>query len=213
MPASRTPFPLYFGLVGIACALAAGCPSKAPTVVDSGPAVLAAVDAGARSRARRPRRRRPTARVPNGAPVVAANEPAETVDEDEAPAPRPRMTETGPTLPEDLGPPPSQELDLTQNATGPMGLEPSQVRRSMDPLLPRLSNCAAATTDESGRGPRGRVGVRIRVHGDGRPTAARVSGGGGTPEFVLCVRRVVASARFDHFGGPDVFVTWGFDVD
>ena len=124
------------------------------------------------------------------------------------------MTETGPVLPEDLGPPPSVELDLTQGAqAGPMGLEPAQIRRAMDPLLPRMAACAEATTDESGHGPRGRVGVRLRVHGDGRPTAARVSGGGGTAEFVTCVRRVVASARFDHFGGPDVFATWGFDVD
>jgi len=145
---------------------------------------------------------------------VAQNDPAESM-EDEGPAPpRPRVTETGPVLPEDLGPPPSQELDMTQGgAGGPMGLEPSQIRRAMDPLLPRMSACAEATTDESGRGPRGRVGVRLRVHGDGRPVAARVSGGGGTAEFVMCVRRVVASARFDHFAGPDVFATWGFDVD
>lgn len=123
------------------------------------------------------------------------------------------MTETGPTLPEDMGPPPSMELDLTQNGGAPMGLEPAQVRRAMEPLIPRLTSCAAATTDESGHGPRGRVAVRLRVHGDGRPMAARVSGGGGTGEFVLCVRRVVASARFERFAGPDVFVTWGFDVD
>jgi hypothetical protein len=123
------------------------------------------------------------------------------------------MTETGPLLPEDLGPPPSTELDLTQGASGPMGLEPSQVRRGLDPLLGRLTACAAATADAAGNGPRGHVGVRLRVHGDGRPTAARVTGGGGVPEFVLCVRRVVASARFDRFAGPDVFATWGFDVD
>ncbi len=53
----------------------------------------------------------------------------------------------------------------------------------------------------------------MRVRPDGSPAAARVSGGNGGPEFVLCVRRVAASARFAHFGGPDVFVTWGFDVD
>ncbi len=149
-----------------------------------------------------------------GHPAVAAHDPVETTEDDEGPAPpRPRMTETGPTLPEDLGPPPSMELDLTQNGGAPMGLEPAQVRRAMEPLIPRLTSCAAATTDESGHGPRGRVAVRLRVHGDGRPMAARVSGGGGTGEFVLCVRRVVASARFERFAGPDVFVTWGFDVD
>jgi hypothetical protein len=197
----------------VACAAASGCPSSPPAAVDAAAIVRPApVDAGARARSGRRRRRRPTAQTPGA--QVAANEPTEMAY-DEGPAPpRPRVTETGPVLPEDLGPPPSQELDMTQGgATGPMGLEPSQIRRAMDPLLPRMSACAEATTDESGRGPRGRVGVRLRVHGDGRPVAARVSGGGGTAEFVTCVRRVVASARFDHFAGPDVFATWGFDVD
>lgn len=212
MPAKRTPSPWLLGLVGLACGASPGCHSAPPKAPDAGPAVVATTDVGARARTRRPRRRRPVARTPN-APQVAASEPAEPED-DEGPAPpRPRMTETGPTLPEDLGPPPSMEMDLTQGNQGPMGLEPAQVRRAMDPLMARLGNCAAATTDESGRGPRGRVNVRLRVHGDGRPTAARVSGGGGSAEFVLCVRRVVASSRFDHFAGPDVFVTWGFDVD
>jgi hypothetical protein len=40
-----------------------------------------------------------------------------------------------------------------------------------------------------------------------------VSGGGGPPEFLPCVRRVVAAARFEAFRGPDVMVGWGFDVD
>jgi hypothetical protein len=81
----------------------------------------------------------------------------------------------------------------------------------MNPLLGRLERCAAATGDD--RGPRGRVSVRLRIRNDGAPLAARCTGGGGPPEFLVCVRRVVASARFAPFRGPDVFASWGFDVD
>ena len=119
-------------------------------------------------------------------------------------------------LPEDLGPPPAVAYDLGAGSAathGPAGLEPAQISHGMDPLLPRCGACAEATTDDQGHGPHGRVTVRLRIRGDGRPIAARVSGGGGPPEFITCVRRVVASARFDHFGGPDVFATWGFDVN
>ncbi len=124
------------------------------------------------------------------------------------------MTETGPVLSEDLGPPPSQDFDMTRAAaSGRMGLEPAQISRGLDPLLPRLANCAAATVDDNGHGAHGRVTVRLRIRPEGRPSAARVSGGGGSSEFVLCVRRVVASARFASFEGPDVMATWGFDVD
>jgi len=124
------------------------------------------------------------------------------------------MAETGPTLPEDLGPPPARTLDLGTAPGGlAEGLEPRQVSRGLDPLLPRLSACAEATTGDDGHGPRGHVTVRLRVRNDGHPVAARVSGGGGPSLFVLCVRRVVASARFERFGGADVFVTWGFDID
>ena len=94
-----------------------------------------------------------------------------------------------------------------------MGLEPSQVSRALNPLLPRFAACAEYVTRDDGSGPRGRVGLRMRVRPDGHPIAARVSGGGGGQEFVLCVRRVAAAARFSRFEGPDVFVTWGFDVD
>ncbi len=116
-------------------------------------------------------------------------------------------------LPEDLGPPPATTYDLGGGSTGPMGLSPEQVSEGFRPVMARLTTCAAATTDDQGHGPHGRVTVRIRVGGDGRPKAARVSGGGGPLEFLPCVRRVVASARFERFAGPDVFATWGFDVD
>jgi hypothetical protein len=132
--------------------------------------------------------------------------------EDEPEAPRPRITETGPMLPENLGPAPEQTLDMTGGGEGPIGLEESDVSRGLNPLLGRFSNCAAATSDDN-HGPRGRVTVRVRVRNDGRPTAARVSGGGGPAEFVTCARRVVASARFRSFRGSDVIVGWGFDVD
>ncbi len=123
------------------------------------------------------------------------------------------MTETGPTLPENLGPAPEQTMDLAGGGEGPIGLQEADVSRGFNPLLGRLSDCAAATTEDDGRGPRGRVSIRVRIRNDGRPIAARVTGGNGPPEFVLCVRRVVASARFRPFRGADEIVGWGFDVD
>src|SRR5439155_23923452 len=122
-------------------------------------------------------------------------------DDHDSPAPRqrPRITETGPMLSEDLGRPSDATLDLTRGGSGPMGLEPVQISRGMDPLLGRLSVCADATTDEQGRGPHGRVTVRLRIRPNGTPVAARVGGGGGGSDFVACVRRVVASARFPSF--------------
>lgn len=172
---------------------------------------------------RRRRRRGPRVASANGraAPRAAPNGAGATglapelPDEpaDEAPAPRPRITETGPMLPEAIGPAPEVTYDMGGGAEGPMGISESQVSRGLDPLLPRLGNCAAATTDDDGRGPHGRVRVRLRIRNDGRPIAAQVSGAGGPPEFVTCVRRVVASARFEGFRGPDAIVGWGFDVD
>jgi hypothetical protein len=144
-----------------------------------------------------------------------AQAPTEPLDDevgDPEPA-RPRITETGPMLTDNLGPAPEVNYDMGAGSEGPMGLSPEQVTRGMNPLMGRLGNCAAATTDDRGNGPHGRVSVRLRIHNDGRPIAARVSGGGGPPEFIPCVRRVVASARFDTFHGPDVMVGWGFDVD
>lgn len=133
---------------------------------------------------------------------------------DEPDPPRPRITETGPMLPENLGPAPEQTLDMTgSGGEGPIGLSENDVNRALNPLLSRMGNCAAATTDDDGRGPHGRVAIRVRVSNNGRPTAARVSGGGGPAEFTTCVRRVVASARFTAFRGSDVIVGWGFDVD
>ncbi len=133
---------------------------------------------------------------------------------DEPDPPRPRITETGPMLPDNLGPPPQQTLDMTgSGGEGQIGLEERDVNRALNPLLSRMGNCAAATTDDDGRGPHGRVAIRVRVRNDGRPTAARVTGGGGPAEFTTCVRRVVASARFTAFRGSDVIVGWGFDVD
>lgn len=127
---------------------------------------------------------------------------------------RPSIRETGPMLPEDLGRPASVTYDMTaENSSGAMGLDPTEVSRAFQPLLGRLTACAEATTDDNGHGPRGRVTVRMRVRPDGTPIAARVSGGNGPPEFITCVRRVVASARFAPFRGPDAFITWGFDVD
>lgn len=130
------------------------------------------------------------------------------------PAPRPRITETGPMLPENVERPGGNvELDLTgHGASGPMGLEPSQISAGLNPLLGRFQNCAAATSDEQGHGPSGRVSVRLRIRNDGTPVAARVSGGGGPAEFLTCARRVVASARFASFSGPEVLASWGFDV-
>lgn len=144
-------------------------------------------------------------------PINGVDDPGDPGDP--APRERPRITETGPMLPEDLGSAPDVHYDMGAGQTGPMGLEPAQITRGMNPLMHRLTVCADATTDDNGRGPRGHVTVRLRIHNDGRPVAARVSGGGGPPEFITCARRVVASARFDHFGGPDVMATWGFDVD
>jgi hypothetical protein len=134
---------------------------------------------------------------------------------DPAPRQRPRITESGPMLTEAVGRPSGATYDMTHAsaASGPMGLEPSQIARGMNPLLGRLSRCADATSDDQGHGPRGRVSIRLRIHANGSPAAAQVSGGGGSADFVTCVRRVVASARFDSFAGPDVFATWGFDVD
>jgi hypothetical protein len=116
-------------------------------------------------------------------------------------------------LPENIGPAPEVNYDMAGGGDGPLGIAPEQVTRGMNPLMQRLGTCAAATTDDNGRGPHGRVSVRMRIRNDGTPVAARVSGGGGPPEFVTCVRRVVASAHFERFRGPDAIVGWGFDVD
>lgn len=151
----------------------------------------------------------------NGADPSVPDNTNDGLDEapDEAPRVRPRITETGPMLPEDLGSAPDVNYDMGAGQTGPMGLEPAQISRGLNPLLSRLSVCADATTDDNGRGPHGHITVRLRIHNDGRPVAARVSGGGGPAEFITCARRVIASARFDHFSGPDAMATWGFDVD
>jgi hypothetical protein len=158
----------------------------------------------------------PRGREPTGDPGPGDDPVGPDPDEDTtppAPRPRPRITETGPMLPEDLGRPPGATLDLTRNVRGPLGLDPAQVTHGMNPLLGRLGACAEATTDDQGHGPRGRVTVRLRVRPSGVPAAARVMGSGGRPEFIACVRRVVASARFPAFEGPDVFATWGFEID
>ncbi len=209
------PFALTLSLCIAGCP---GCPddSKAPADV-----VVATARDAAPPTKRGPRRRR--ARVRSGASAQRnANGAVANTGATEAPvddtvvdeeAPRPRITETGPMLPEDLGPPPEVTYDMGAGGEGPMGLDEAQVSRGFDPLMGRLGNCAAATTDERGRGPHGRVSVRMRIRNDGRPVAARVSGGGGGADFVTCVRRVVASARFPRFRGPDVIVGWGFDVD
>lgn len=196
--------------VGSACRRPSPPPPDVPAV-DAAPEVSVA-----RGRRRRRGRATPRART-NGTPApngtsVASNDPPDDFEED-PPAPRPRITETGPMLPEDMGPAPEVNYDLGAANDGPMGLEPSQISRGMNPLLGRLTTCAAATTDDNGRGPHGHVTVRLRIHNDGRPMAARVSGGSGPPEFITCCRRVVASARFASFRGPDVLANWGFDVD
>lgn len=200
-----------------AVALTAGCPGCPDTPPPAAPARDAAADVPRDAPARGARRRRRSrVRVASADPqrnARAAAEPASDDNAAEEPGPRPRITETGPMLPEDLGPPPEVSYDMGAGGEGPMGLTPSQVSRGLDPLMGRLGTCAAATTDDQGRGPHGRVGVRLRIRSDGRPAAARVSGGGGPPEFVTCVRRVVASARFESFRGPDVIVSWGFDVE
>lgn len=192
-----------------------------PPPHDAAPSVAAAPDAG-RSARRRRRRRGPSQAGAHASNTAAGaqgsngvnNAPAEVDDEVDEP-PRPRtMPETGPTLTEDLGPPPSASFDMTQSqGEGPIGMDPHAVSRGLDPLLPRFSACAAFATDDQGRGPHGRVTVRLRIRNDGQPLAARVSGGGGSSDFVLCVRRVVASARFSRFNGPDAMASWGFDVD
>lgn len=129
-------------------------------------------------------------------------------DDEQAPEPRPRITERGPMLPEDLGAAPSMQMDLTQANEGPLGIEPSQVSRGLDPLMGRFQVCAAATDAQ------GRVSVRLRIRADGTPLAARVSlNGNAGAEFLPCVRRVVASARFARFNGPDAMVNWGFSID
>ncbi len=200
-------------------ALASGCPgcpgSDAPANDHRDAAVDAARDASnARGRGRRRRRGVRVASAGSNA-QRGAQQPTEPIEDDPSePEPqRPRITETGPMLTENIGPAPEVSYDMGAGSEGPMGLSPEQVTRGMNPLMNRLGNCAAATTDERGVGPHGRVSVRLRIHNDGRPIAARVSGGGGPPEFIPCVRRVVASARFDTFHGPDVIVGWGFDVD
>jgi hypothetical protein len=185
---------------------------SAPPVIDSGVA---------RDRRRRRRRTRivaqnsPSATNPSNSARSSGSTATSTGPQelDEPDPPRPRITETGPMLPENIGPAPEQTLDMTRGNEGPIGLSENAVSRALNPLLGRMGNCAAATTDDDGRGPHGRVSIRIRVRNDGQPIAARVSGGGGPPEFVTCVRRVVASARFGAFRGPDSIVSWGFDVD
>lgn len=209
----RTTIPRV-AVLGLSLAIA-GCPSTPPT--DAGaPRDLGAVDAGGRVNRRRARRRaRQRVRTAQAQqdPTTPTADPQELVDEPAEPS-RPRVNpESGPTLPEEMGPPPSTTFDMSQNSNGPMGLEPSQVSRALNPLLPRFAACAEFATRDDGSGPRGRVNLRMRVRPDGHPTAARVSGGGGGGDFVLCVRRVAAAARFARFEGPDVFITWGFDVD
>lgn len=160
-----------------------------------GRVVVAGADRGAR-----------TGNGPSPANDILGDDPQGGDDE---PAPeRPRITERGPMLPEDVGSAPSMSMDLTQNNDGPLGIEPSQVSRGMDPLMGRLQVCAAATDAQ------GRTSVRLRIRNDGTPTAARVSlSGSASSEFVPCVRRVIASARFGRFNGPDALVSWSFSVD
>ncbi|MEI8254689.1 MAG: hypothetical protein WCJ30_03365 [Deltaproteobacteria bacterium] len=126
--------------------------------------------------------------------------------DDIPPAARPRITENGPMLPDDVGRAAAVNYDMREGvASGPMGIDPSQVAEGLRPLMSRFTTCAAAT------GAHGHIGIRLRIASNGSPTAAHVSGPG-PAEFITCVRRVVASARFDHFNGPDAFASWGFDV-
>ncbi|MBL8681200.1 MAG: hypothetical protein JNK05_18630 [Myxococcales bacterium] len=210
-----------------------GCTSK-PRSADAGATIAQAPADAGMTRGRRRRRRTRVRTASTQSPQIAQNtadptgrtrtptpQPTPTqatsaglLEDDEPDPPRPRITETGPMLTENLGPPPSQTMDLTTTGgDGPMGLDESAVSRALNPLLGRLGNCAAATTDDDGRGPHGRVSIRVRVANSGRPIAARVSGGGGPAEFTTCVRRVIASARFSSFRGPEQIIGWGFDVD
>jgi len=206
-----------------------GCSSRSRPA-DAGVGIAQPPQDSGIARGRRRRRRTRVRTASAQSPIVAQNSgPVLTqrpvqpstqatstgpIEDDEPDPPRPRITETGPMLTENLGPPPSQTIDLTTTGgDGPIGLDESAVSRALNPLLGRLGNCAAATTDDDGRGPHGRVGIRMRVGNNGRPMAARVSGGGGSSEFVTCVRRVVASARFTTFRGPEQIIGWGFDVD
>jgi hypothetical protein len=200
-------------LVGM---LLSACPSRQPPAP-----TVSAVDAGesrdVRARGTRRRRRSRVRLALNGAraqPGAAAPaDPAEGVDEDDTPE-RPRTNpESRPPLPTDLGPPPSSSFDMTQMNNGPLGLEPDEITRGMNPLMSRFVACAEWGAQADGAAPRGHVSVRMRVRNDGRPSAARVSGGGGGAEFTLCVRRVVAAAHFARFEGPEVFANWGFDID
>ncbi len=126
--------------------------------------------------------------------------------DDAPPSARPRITESGPMLPEDVGRAAAVNYDMRGGEpSGPMGLDPSQIAEGLRPLMSRFTNCAAAT------GAHGHVGMRLRIASSGSPTAARVTGPG-PAEFTTCVRRVIASARFDHFNGPDALASWGFDV-
>ena len=117
------------------------------------------------------------------------------------------MTETGPMLPDDVGHAGAVNFDMTNGSagSGPIGLDPAQISEGLRPLMPRFTNCAAATSGH------GHVGVRLRIRNTGSAIAAHVTGSPG--EFITCVRRVIASAHFDHFNGPDAFANWGFDVD
>lgn len=109
-------------------------------------------------------------------------------------------------LPEDVGRAAAVNYDLRGGEpSGSLGLDPPQVAAGLRPLMTRFTLCAAAT------GAHGHVGVRLRIAGNATPAAAHVSSPG-PAEFTMCVRRVVASARFDHFNGPDTFASWGFDV-
>lgn len=210
MRRSHSPATRWSALLFALSSALAGCPSR-----EQPADVPAAIDAPTRPDviARGRRRRRSRVRAAQHA-ARGPSEPTALTEDESVGAPRPRTNpESGPTLPEDLGPPPATSFDMTQGASGPMGLEPAQISRAMNPLMARFGACAEFATRDDGSGPRGRVSVRLRIRNDGRPIAARVSGGGGGPEFVLCVRRVVAAARFDRFEGPDVFANWGFDVD
>lgn len=205
---------LRYAFVG-ALGLVLGCPSPPPPVRPADAGVDVPRDArGRQGRRRRRARVRVASRTPQGttAPPVGPQGPIED-DPPEAPRVRGPIPERGPVLTDNLGPPPEAHFDMAAGQEGPMGLSPEQVRQGLEPLMPRFVACVEWGTDDEGHGPRGRVPVRLRIHNDGRPVAARVSGAGGSAEFVTCVRRVVAAARFDRFAGPDVMATWGFDVD
>jgi hypothetical protein len=217
----------FLALALLALPFTVACTHAVPVPREAG--ITTGPDAGVLARGRRVRRGRRRA-VPVGTDpgaFASAHAPGDRSGDDlgipddlsngsEEPAPRvrARMTETGPMLPENVGSPGNVSYDMTNGGgSGPTGLDDGQVARGLNPLLGRLSNCADATSDDQGHGPHGRVSIRLRIHSNGSPVAARVSGGNGSAEFITCVRRVIASAHFASFNGPDVFASWGFDVD